>query len=165
MSKIRLSVVLVGGVLALAGAVACGGGATPAPSPTVTTAPTRPTAPTTRPTVQPTSPPSSSAPPVSAEQRNATQAAQDYLASGQHFSRKGLIRQLSSAAGEGYAVKAATAAVDSLHIDFNEQAALSAKDYLDTGSFSRSGLIKQLTSGAEGFTKAQATYGVKKAGL
>lgn len=158
MNKIRIAAALVGGALALAGAIACGGGA-PQQDPT-------PTGRTTPPTVAPSGVTHTpTAPAISAEQRNATQAAQDYLASGQHFSRKGLIRQLSSNAGEGYAVKAATAAVDSLRIDFNEQAALSAKDYLDAGSFSRSGLIKQLTSSAVGFTKAQATYGVKAAGL
>ena len=36
-------------------------------------------------------------------------------------------------------------------------------EYLENSSFSRSGLIEQLKF--EGFTTAQATYGVKKAGL
>jgi len=63
-------------------------------------------------------------------------------------------------------VKAATSAVDSLHIDFNEQAYKSAKTYLDMSGFSRKGLIEQLESDAgEGFTHAQAVYGVSKAGL
>lgn len=105
------------------------------------------------------------APSISTEQRNATQAAQEYLAS-QSFSRKGLIRQLSSSAGEGYSVKASTAAVDSLRTDWNEQAAKSAQEYLSTQSFSRNSLIRQLESSAgEGFTHSQAVYGVKAAGL
>lgn len=164
--NIRIAAVLVGGALALAGAVACGGGATPDPTPSTTTAPvTRP--PTSKPPTNPTSPAPSTTPPIiiGAEQRNATQTAQEYLASGQSFSRKGFIRQLSSKAGEGYSVKAATAAVDSLHLNYNEQAALTAKNYLTTQAFSRSGLIAQLESGAEGFTHAQAVYGVKAAGL
>ncbi|MEV4351219.1 Ltp family lipoprotein [Actinoplanes sp. NPDC049596] len=44
-----------------------------------------------------------------------------------------------------------------------ENAVEKAADYLETGSFSRSGLISQLKF--EGFTTAQATYGAKKAGL
>ena len=46
--------------------------------------------------------------PVSAEEQNAIRSAQSYLEFSA-FSRKGLIRQLSSDAGEGYSVKAATA--------------------------------------------------------
>jgi hypothetical protein len=47
--------------------------------------------------------------------------------------------------------------------DWNEQAAKSAKSYLEFSSFSRSGLIDQLEY--EGFTPDQAEYGVNKAGL
>ena len=51
-------------------------------------------------------------------------------------------------------------------MDWNEQAAKSAKEYLDYDSFSRQGLIDQLSSEyGEGFTMAQAIYGVNKAGL
>jgi hypothetical protein len=63
-------------------------------------------------------------------------------------------------------VKAATYAVDSLHIDFKEHAYKSAKNYLAMSGFSRKGLIEQLESDAgEGFTHSQAVYGVHKAGL
>jgi hypothetical protein len=86
-------------------------------------------------------------------------AGADYL-EGQAFSRKGLISQLKF---EGYPEKTATAAVDSLHTDWNAQAALVAKDYLNGQSFSRKGLISQLKF--EGFTATQATYGATKAGL
>lgn len=103
--------------------------------------------------------------PLTVEQENAVQSAKSYLDFGA-FSRKGLIRQLSSDAGEGYPLKVATFAVDSLHINYNEQAAKSAKEYLTIGPFSRNGLIEQLSSDAgEGFTHSQAVYGVNKAGL
>lgn len=98
--------------------------------------------------------------PISAEQRNAARSAQSYLSGETGFSRKGLIGQLKY---EGYSVKAATAAVDSLGIDWNAQAALKARGYLDGQAFSRKGLIGQLKY--EGFTAQQATYGVKQAGL
>jgi Host cell surface-exposed lipoprotein len=48
--------------------------------------------------------------------------------------------------------------------DWREEAAKSAKDYLNSQSFSKQGLIVQLSSSAgEGFTLAQARYGVNKA--
>jgi hypothetical protein len=50
--------------------------------------------------------------------------------------------------------------------NWNQQAAKSAKSYLSMTSFSRAGLIQQLSSSAgEGFTHAQAVYGVNKTGL
>lgn len=56
--------------------------------------------------------------------------------------------------------------VDHVTVDWNEQAAKAAKNYLDMTSFSRKGLIEQLSSDAgDGYTKEQATYGVDKAGL
>jgi hypothetical protein len=50
-----------------------------------------------------------------------------------------------------------------VEVDWNEQAEKSAKSYLDSSSFSRQGLIDQLLF--EGFTQAQATYGVGTTGL
>ena len=92
-------------------------------------------------------------------QENAIRTAQDYLdTSG--FSRSGLIGQLSF---EGFSAKDATAAVDSMKVNWNNQAARTAKDYLDTSGFSRSGLIDQLIF--EGYTKTQATYGANSVGL
>lgn len=97
-------------------------------------------------------------------QRNAVRSAQDYLNTGA-FSRAGLIRQLSSREGDAYDVADATAAVDSMNIDWNQQAAESAKDYLNSQGFSCEGLIQQLSSSAgEGYTLDQATYGAKQAG-
>ena len=81
------------------------------------------------------------------------------------FSRNGLIDQLSSDAGEGYSVADATAAVDSLGVDWNENAARSAKEYLDMTGFSCKGLIEQLSSSAGSqYTVEQATYGARAAG-
>ncbi|WP_428977659.1 Ltp family lipoprotein [Pseudoxanthobacter soli] len=81
------------------------------------------------------------------------------------FSREGLIRQLSSDAGDGYDVSDATIAVDSLNIDWNAQAVRSAEQYLQMSGFSCRGLINQLSSSAgDGYTKNQAIYGAKQAG-
>lgn len=107
--------------------------------------------------------PAASAAPAAPEIPNQVQSAmgkaQSYL-SFKGFSRDGLIRQLSSQAGEGYPKDVATDAVDRLNVDWNQQAVKAAQSYLDFTQFSCSGLIQQLSSKAgEGFTKAQATYG------
>lgn len=93
------------------------------------------------------------------QQELAAQSARSYLDL-QGFSRAGLIRQLSSTAGDGYSVKDATVAVDSLHVDWNAQAVKAAEGYLQMQAFSCNGLIQQLSSSAgDGFTAAQASYG------
>jgi hypothetical protein len=85
---------------------------------------------------------------------------------GNGFSRTGLIEQLSSAAGEGFSLADATYGVDSTHTDWNAQACLSAKSYLNFEAFSHAGLVEQLSSTAgDGYTLAQAEYGVRCAGL
>jgi len=96
---------------------------------------------------------------VSLEQQNAVKSAQNYLEN-MGFSRQGLIDQLKF---DKYNAKTATVAVDSLHVDWNAQAAIVAQSYLDNQSFSPGGLIAQLEY--DGFTKMQATYGVKRVGL
>jgi SOS response regulatory protein OraA/RecX len=95
----------------------------------------------------------------SAAQQNAVESARSYLEFSA-FSRTGLIDQLEF---EGFSNSDATFAVDSLDVDWNEQAAKSAKNYLDVSSFSRSELIDQLEF--EGFTRSQAEFGVSQAGL
>jgi hypothetical protein len=98
------------------------------------------------------------------QQQNAARSAQQYL-SFMAFSRQGLIDQLSSSSGDGYAVNDATIAVDSLNVDWNKEAVQSAKDYLKLQPFSCNGLIQQLDSAyGEQFTVAQATYGAQQAG-
>lgn len=97
-------------------------------------------------------------------QKNAVRSAKQYL-SMQGFSRDGLIHQLSSNYGEAYKAEDAAVAVDSLNIDWNQQAVLSAKQYLDMQGFSCKGLIKQLSSRAGSrYTVSEATYGAKQAG-
>ena len=81
------------------------------------------------------------------------------------FSKRGLIAQLSSDAGDGFSVSDARAAVDSLSVDWNEYAAESARQYLSMSGFSCKGLIEQLSSNAgDKYTVAEATYGARKAG-
>lgn len=101
---------------------------------------------------------------LTAQQKNAVRSAESYL-SFKGFSRTGLIQQLSSDAGEGFDVEDATVAVDSLDVDWNEQAARAAESYLDFKGFSCKGLQEQLSSKAgEGFTAEQAEFGAKQAG-
>jgi hypothetical protein len=108
----------------------------------------------------------SSKPAGTVSQRQALRKAESYLDM-KGFSRKGLIQQLSSDAGEGFSKADATWAVDHLSgVNWNEQAVRSGKAYLDMTGFSRAGLIQQLSSDAgDGFTKAQATYAAGKLGL
>lgn len=101
---------------------------------------------------------------LSRPQKNAVRSAEQYI-SMTGFSRDRLIEQLSSDGGEGYEVADATIAVDTLNINWNEQAARTAKNYLDMTGFSCDGLIDQLSSdGGEGYTVDQATYGAQQAG-
>lgn len=97
-------------------------------------------------------------------QRNALRSAKQYLAmSG--FSKKGLIEQLSSSAGDGYPEADAKAAVESMDVDWKEEAAESAKQYIQMSGFSCKGLIEQLSSGAgDRYTREEAEYGAKQAG-
>lgn len=97
-------------------------------------------------------------------QRNAVRSAKAYL-SFSGFSRAGLIDQLSSPYGDGYSPVDATAAVNSLSVDWNAQAVRSAKKYLEMMGFSCSGLIDQLSSDyGDKYTRSQATYGAQMAG-
>lgn len=91
-------------------------------------------------------------------EQNAVRTANNYLdISG--FSRRGLIEQLVY---DGYSTEDATFAVDSIDVDWNEQAAKVARNYLEISGFSRSGLVEQLEY--DGFGPAQAEYGVAAAG-
>jgi len=92
------------------------------------------------------------------EEKNAYRSAKSYL-NFMAFSRSGLIKQLEY---EGYSKEAATIAVDSLNVDWKEQAAKCAKSYIELMSFSKSGLINQLKY--EGFTQEEAEYGVAAVG-
>jgi Host cell surface-exposed lipoprotein len=132
----------------------------PAPAPT-TPAPTAPPAPA--PTPAPTAPP---APAETPGQSNARRSAESYLSMDNGFSRQGLIDQLSSSYGAGFSVEDATYGVDATHTDWNAQACLSAKGYLQLEPFSHAGLVEQLSSAyGSQFTQAEAEYGVTCAGL
>lgn len=71
------------------------------------------------------------------------------------FSREGLIDQLEY---EWYTVEDATAAVDSLDVDWNIEAVETAESYLELSEFPREGLVGQLIY--EGFTPDEAEFGV-----
>jgi hypothetical protein len=61
------------------------------------------------------------------------------------FSRAGLSDQVSSKAGEGFAMADAVFAVGDIKVNWNKQAVESAKSCMSMGGgFSRSGLIDQL---------------------
>lgn len=97
-------------------------------------------------------------------QQNAVRSAENYLQI-KGFSRQGLIDQLSSPYGDQYDIGDATAAVDSLSVDWNVQAARAAEIYLRLQGFSCAGLIEQLSSPhGEKFTPDQAAYGAQQAG-
>jgi Host cell surface-exposed lipoprotein len=99
------------------------------------------------------------------DQKQAVGSAQDYLET-QSFSRSGLIGQLDSKDGSGFAKKDAVFAVNHIKVNWNKEAVKSAKEYLSTEHFSRSGLIGQLDSkDGSGFTKAQATQAANQVGL
>lgn len=92
------------------------------------------------------------------------EAAKQYLQT-QAFSQQGLIDQLDSSAGDGYTVNDATVAVDSLTVNWNNEAVQAAKAYMQTQPFSCQDLIDQLDSSAgDEYTVAQATYGAQQAG-
>lgn len=101
--------------------------------------------------------------------KNAFRSAVSYLEY-TGFSKAGLIDQLSSEYGDNYTVQQATDAVLALEaaglVDWKEQAVRSGQSYLEYSSFSRKGLIDQLSSPYGGkFTVAQATYAADQLGL
>ena len=139
----------------------------PAPAARASSAPAQqaPAAPAPAPThAKPAKP----APPVvTASQQQALDSAQSYLGLDSGFSRQGLIDQLDSPYGGKFSVADATWAADHSGADWDAQAVLAAKGYMNLGTgFSRSGLIDQLDSPYGGkFTLAQATYAANHVGL
>lgn len=101
-------------------------------------------------------------------QKNAIKSAQSYL-SLTGFSRAGLAEQLTSEYGSGFDPADAEFALAYLEqnglVDWNAEAAESAKSYLELTSFSREGLYEQLTSeyGSQ-FTPEQANAGLAAVG-
>ncbi len=139
--------------------------ARPTTAPPTTAPPTTPPPTTAPPTTAPTTTAPPTEPTLPLSQQQAVRSARSYLEfSG--FSRQGLIDQLSSEYGDKFSVDDATAAVDSLDVDYNAQAVRSAQSYLEFSSFSCDGLIDQLSSefGSQ-FTTDEATFAANEVGL
>jgi hypothetical protein len=108
-------------------------------------------------------------PAMTTAQSSAVRSAESYL-SFSAFSRVGLTEQLTSEYGEGFMPEDAEFAIAYLEstgaVDWNQEAAESAKSYLDFQGFSRDGLYEQLTSEyGEAFTPDQANFGLAAVGL
>ncbi|WP_368496886.1 Ltp family lipoprotein [Herbiconiux sp. A18JL235] len=102
-------------------------------------------------------------------QSSAVRSDQSYL-SFSAFSRVGLTEQLTSEYGEGFTPEDAEFAIAYLRstgaVDWNQEAAESAKSYLEIQGFSRDGLYEQLASEyGEGVTPDQANFGLAAVGL
>lgn len=141
--------------------------ATPEPSSTPAETPTETQTPSPTPTSEPTQD-EPAAPELTLGQKNALRSAEQYL-SMMAFSRVGIIDQLTSEYGEGYDPADAEFAIAHLEanglVDWNEQAAKSAQQYLDMMGFSRESLYEQLTSEyGEGFTHEQAEHALTVVG-
>lgn len=80
----------------------------------------------------------------------------DYTA----FSNSGLVEQLEF---EGFSQEHASYAVDTVSVDWQEQAVTMAQNYLDYSSFSKQELIDQLIF--EGFSSEHANYAVSQVGF
>lgn len=105
------------------------------------------------------------APKVTVAQEQAIEAAQSYIDMSA-FSKKGLIEQLSSSAGDGYSKADVKYAVEHITVDWNAEAREAAKNYLEMSHFSRADLLQQLTSSyGDGYTRSQALQAVKSVGL
>jgi len=92
-------------------------------------------------------------------QQQAVESAREYLSMGDGFSRSGLIHQLSSSAGEGFAKAVAISAVDHVKVNWNKQAAEDLKVILSgVAGLSRAQRIQLLRD--DGFTRAQAVFAV-----
>jgi Host cell surface-exposed lipoprotein len=114
----------------------------------------------------PAAPPPPAAPQYTVSQQSAITAAEQYLSMGSGFSKEGLIQQLDSSAGSGFSVADAKFAVSHISVNWDHQAALAAKGYMQMGGFSYSGMVQQLESSAgSGFTYAQSVFGAKSVGL
>ena len=73
---------------------------------------------------------------------------------------------MSSEYGDGFPRKDAVFAVEYVSPDWNAEAVESAKSYLEITSFSRQGLIEQLSSeSGDQYTPKQAVYAVNQVGL
>lgn len=68
--------------------------------------------------------------------------------------------------GAGFTLDEATAAIDGLDVDWNEQAAAAAEQYLEFSDSTCEELLNQLSSSfGEKFTLEQATFGAESTGV
>lgn len=108
-------------------------------------------------------------PPATPAQEAAYRSAKSYVEF-KGFSRAGLLQQLTSQYGEGFAQADAEWGVAQLEakgeVDWNQMAVESAKSYMEMKGFSRTGLFQQLTSKyGEQFTPDQANFALDQIGL
>jgi hypothetical protein len=117
---------------------------------------------TSAPSSAPSTPAAPATPAMTTAQQQAVDSAQSYLSEGQGFSEEGLLQQLTSSYGEGFAAPDAEFAIHYLNPNWDTQAVDAANGYLTEGQgFSEEGLIQQLTStSGNGFTEAQADYAI-----
>nr|WP_269137187.1 Ltp family lipoprotein [Psychrobacter sp. Ps1] len=89
-------------------------------------------------------------------QKNAVRSAKDWLEYSA-YSRKNLIETLSQS--DGYTIRDATFAVDSLDINWAKQAKKAAKDWIEYSAYSRKNLIETLSQ-SDGYTIDDGTVAV-----
>jgi hypothetical protein len=166
MKNKRIIAGLAGLAIAGIGIAGCKSSAPAAAPPAPAASTSAPAATTSAPAVatQPAAPVTTApaAPAMSTAEQQAVDSAQSYLAMGQGFSKAGLLNQLTSSAGAGFAVADANFAISYLNPNWNAQAVESAKGYLAMGQgFSKAGLLNQLTSSSGGgFTDADANFAI-----
>lgn len=142
------------------GLAACGSTDAPAPAEPSAVAPSSVASASVAPSGEPS--PSDGAPSIDdVIHAEAATIAQGYLDI-MGFSRDRLIAQMYDA--EGIPVDVATAAVDSLGVDWNEQAVRTAEQYVSEESMTRAELVQQLTSTYDQYTPVQAEHAADAVG-
>jgi hypothetical protein len=155
----RKAIAAAAAAAAIAALAACG------PNTTTSSSVAAKSTPTAAAAVATTAPAAPAAPVFTPAQQQVLDSASSYLNSGQGFSKAGLMGQLTSSFGEGFSHKLARFALAQLHPNWNHQAVISARNYMQSGQgFSYAGLVQQLASPyGEQFTTAQAQYGANAA--
>lgn len=98
---------------------------------------------------------------VPQEYKNALNKAQLYSDT-MYMSKKGIYKQLTSDAGEGFPEKAAQYAIKHVKANWKENALLKAKTYYEDMSMSKDAVYEQLVSEyGEQFTAEQAKYAIE----
>lgn len=130
-----------------------------APADQAADAPAEPAEPAEEPAAE-EAPAAHAQPAVPVEYTSALKKAESY-SSLMHMSKAGIYDQLTNEYGEQFAAEAAQYAVDTVQVDWNENALAKAKDYQKTMSMSPAAIHDQLTSAyGEKFTAAEADYAI-----